>query len=203
MSKKGQITTSDYFPIEEFIRLLDCLHNDGLYKWEFYCRISFYTALRASDVLSLTWNDLLNHKELRKVEQKTTKGRRIKLDDETAEEITSFYQLLGAPHIKEPFFCNPRTGKAYGLEYINKKLKYFRIKYRLKIQAFSTHTFRKTFARNYFESEDCSTEAILTLQALLNHTNISTTSRYIGLKQDRIEQAYSSACRILKRPKTI
>lgn len=203
MTKKGQLTTSDYFPIYEFIRLLECLNNDKLYKWELYCRISFYTALRASDVLSLTWHDLLNRKELMKIERKTTKGRRIKLDIGTAEEITSFYQLLGNPDINQPFFCNPKTGKAYGLEYINKKLKRFRVKYRLEIQAFSTHTFRKTFARNYFETENCSTEAILTLKELLNHADISTTSRYIGLKQDRIDQAYYSAYHALNKPSTM
>lgn len=60
MGMKGQKTTSDYLPIEEFIRFLEGLHNDKLYSWEFYCRISFYTALRVSDVLTLKWNDLLN-----------------------------------------------------------------------------------------------------------------------------------------------
>ena len=31
---KGQLTTSDYLPIEEFNRLCDCLRKDKLYTWE-------------------------------------------------------------------------------------------------------------------------------------------------------------------------
>lgn len=193
MGMKGQKTTSDYLPIEEFIRFLEGLHDDKLYSWEFYCRISFYTALRVSDVLTLKWSDLLNHKELMKVEQKTTKGRRIKLETGLTQEIAFFYQLLGSPDINQPFFLNPRTGKAYGKDYINRKLKYFRVKYRLNVGAFSTHSLRKTFARYYFESQDCSTEAMLTLKGLLNHADLSTTSRYIGLKQDKEDEAYYSA----------
>ena len=190
---KGQLTTSDYLPIEEFIRLLECLHNDGLYTWELYFRISFCTALRVSDVLSLTWKDLLNREELMKIEKKTTKGRRIKLEKAFAEEIAYFYKLIGTPDVTLPFFCNPQTGKAYGREYINWKLKRFREKYSLKVIAFSTHSIRKTFARYYYESEDCSTDSVLTLQSLLNHRDVTTTSRYLGLKKDLADKAYSTA----------
>lgn len=191
--KKGQLTTSDYLTIEDFKRLLDGLHQDKLFAWEFYCRVSFYTAFRASDVRSLTWQDLLNRKELMRVEQKTAKGRRIVLEEGFANEVSHFYQLLGSPAVDEPFFCNHRTGKVYGLEYINLKFKQFRVRYQLKVGAFSTHSIRKTFARYYFDSENCTTEALMTLKDLLNHADVSTTARYIGLKQDMINRAYSSA----------
>ena len=68
---KGQLTTSDYLPIEEFNRLCECLRKDKLYTWELYCRVAFCTALRASDVLTLRWSDILDTEELVKIEQKT------------------------------------------------------------------------------------------------------------------------------------
>lgn len=109
--KKGQLTTSDYLTIEDFKRLLDGLHQDKLFAWEFYCRVSFYTAFRASDVRSLTWQDLLNRKELMRVEQKTAKGRRIVLEEGFANEVSHFYQLLGSPAVDEPFFLQPSDRK--------------------------------------------------------------------------------------------
>ena len=57
---KGQLTTSDYLPIKEFNLLIDGLRGDGEYICELYCRLSFCTVLRASDVLFLKWEVILN-----------------------------------------------------------------------------------------------------------------------------------------------
>lgn len=50
---KGEIVESEPLQIEDFKRLLECLSTDKKYWIELYCRVSFCTALRVSDVLSL------------------------------------------------------------------------------------------------------------------------------------------------------
>ena len=85
--EKGRLTTADYLPIKEFNRLVDGLHSDGLYMWELYCRLSFCTALRASDVLSLAWEDILEKEFLDKIEKKTSKARRITFNDPGRQKI--------------------------------------------------------------------------------------------------------------------
>lgn len=97
---KGQLTTSDYLPIDEFNRLCDCLRKDKLYTWELYCRVSFCTALRASDVLTLRWIDILDTDELVKIEQKTKKTRSIPLNASVREKLEELYNLLGRPDKK-------------------------------------------------------------------------------------------------------
>lgn len=73
---KGQLTTADYLPYKEFLRLLDALDRDGEYLGETYCWLSFCTAFRASDVRTLKWKDVLGKKELVRIEQKTQKSRK-------------------------------------------------------------------------------------------------------------------------------
>lgn len=187
---KGQLTTSDYLPIDEFNRLCDCLRKDKLYTWELYCRVAFCTALRASDVLTLCWTDILDTDELVKTEQKTKKTRSIPLNLSVREKLTELYDLLGRPDKKMPLIYNYQRKRVYSLEHINDLLKGFKRKYRLNIKHFSTHTFRKTFGRYVYEYCDKSAEALLYLNAILMHSSIATTKRYIGLEKDEINSIY-------------
>jgi integrase len=189
---KGQLTTADYLPIEDFNRFIDGLHNDKEYLWELYCRLGFCTALRASDILSLKWIDILGKDELGKMEKKTEKGRRIKLNNSVMKKIQELYVLLGKPLITHPVICNPRTEKAYTLTHINRLLKTFRFRYKLPIKAFSTHTFRKTFGRYVYENNGRSAESLILLNSIFKHSNTETTKVYIGLRQDEINNVFNS-----------
>lgn len=192
MAQKGKSTTSDYLPFEEFQKLLNGLHNDGLYQWEAYCKISFCTAFRVSDVRTTKWKDILGKDEFIKVEQKTQKSRIVKLNKEIAQNIAQMYKLVQPSDTSLSVICNPKTGEAYTPEYINRKLKYFRVRYRVKIRRFSTHTFRKTFARNVFESNGGTMKALSLIQKILNHKNPQTTLTYMGYVQDDINEIYNS-----------
>ncbi|MDR1716456.1 MAG: tyrosine-type recombinase/integrase [Prevotella sp.] len=189
---KGQLTTADYLPIEDFNRLTESLHNDRLFLWELYCRLSFCTALRASDVRSLKWKDFLNKERLERNEIKTGKTRKIIFHHSVREKLSELYELLGKPDPNNFAILNPRTGKAYSLEYINRKLKTFRVKYRLPIKAFSSHTFRKTFGRYVYESNNKSAESLILLSSIFRHSSIETTKIYIGLRQEEINGVYNS-----------
>ena len=166
--EKGRLTTADYLPIKEFNRLVDGLHSDGLYMWELYCRLSFC------------------------IEKKTSKARRITFNDSVRQKIKELYTLQGEPNKKGSPFLNPKTQTAYSLEHINRLLKRFKVRYRLPIKAFSTHTFRKTFGRYVYESNGRSAESLILLNSIFRHSSIDITKVYIGLRQAEIDQIYKS-----------
>jgi integrase len=189
---KGQLTTADYLTIDEFNRLVDGLHKDKEYLWELYCRLSFCTALRASDVLSLKWADILGKDEFAKTEKKTGKNRKIKFHPSVKEKIEELYGLMGKPGYSHPVISNPKTKKTYSIEHINRKLKTFRVRYRLSIKSFSTHTFRKTFGRYVYENSGRTAESLILLNSIFKHSNIEITKVYIGLRQDEINGVFDS-----------
>lgn len=192
MAAKNKFTKSDYLPYEELKRLLDKLHKDKKYIWELYVRVSFCTALRASDVLSLTWSDIINRSSLVKREQKTGKVRKIQFSQNTQDRFDELYMLMKRPNPAELIFFNRRTGKPFTIQYINRIIKNWKEKYRIKIGNFSTHTFRKTFGRYVYDKNQNKSEALVLLNSILRHTSIDVTKVYIGLRDEEIQSVYSS-----------
>lgn len=192
MARKGISTTADYLPFEELKKLFEGLHRDKLYKWEAYCKVSYCTAFRISDVRTTTWKDILHQSELIKMEQKTKKSRLITFSQEIADNIAQLYELAGSPDLSLSVICNPHTHQPYSREYINRRLKYFRVRYQVNIRHFSTHSFRKTFARNTFEANGGTMKALSLIQKILNHKNPQTTLIYMGYVQDDINEIYNS-----------
>lgn len=187
---KGQLTTSDYLPIEEFNRLCDCLRKDKQYVWELYCRVAFCTALRISDLLTLRWTDILYKDELIITEHKTGKTRNIPLNKSVGIKLTELYEIMGKPEKNMPLIYNYRWKRTYSKEHINDMLKNFKRKYKLTIKHFSTHSFRKTFGRYVYEHCNKSAESLLFLSEILEHSDIKVTKRYIGLNKDEINSIY-------------
>lgn len=192
MARKGLSTTADYLPFNELKKLFEGLHRDKLYKWEAYCKVSYCTAFRISDVRTTTWKDILHQSELIKMEQKTKKKRLITFSQEITGNIAQLYELAGSPDLSLSVICNPHTHQPYSREYINRRLKYFRVRYQINIRHFSTHSFRKTFARNTFEANGGTMKALSLIQKILNHKNPQTTLIYMGYVQDDINEIYNS-----------
>ena len=192
MAQKNQLTKSDYLPYEELKKLLDKLHKDKKYIWELYVRISFCTALRASDVLSLTWSDIINRTSLTKREQKTGKTRKISFNLNTQDRFDELYMLMKRPNPAELIFFNRHTGKPFTLQYINRIMKVWKEKYDIKVGNFSTHTFRKTFGRYVYDNSQNKPEALVLLNSILRHSTIDVTKVYIGLRDDEIQSVFSS-----------
>lgn len=192
MAKKNQLTTSDYLKYSEYERLLECLHNDGLYQWEMYARASFCTACRASDVMRFKWGDLLDKASITVTEQKTGKTRIIPLNTSVQKKFKELYELMGRPDRKDFILHNDREDHSITIQHINRMLKTMKRKYRLDIQHFSTHTFRKTFGRFVYESYNRSAESLILLNKIFKHTSIAITKAYIGITQDEISSVFNS-----------
>lgn len=192
MAKKNQLTTSDHLGYPEYERLLKRLHNDEEYRWEMYARLAFCTACRASDVLNFTWKDILNTSSVVVTERKTGKTRRIPINPSVQCKFRELYELMGYPDMKDYIFPSSRGDKPMTIQYVNQKLKYFKCRYRINIENFSTHTFRKTFGRYVYDSNNHSAESLLLLNRILNHHSIQTTKAYIGITQDEINGIFNS-----------
>jgi integrase len=191
MAKKNHLTTSDHLPYNEFDKLLTGLHKDGEYFWELYARLSFCTACRISDVLNLKWNDVLR-KSCVVTEQKTGKTRKITFNPSVQKKIQELYKLLGSPNRDGYVFANSKTGKPISTQYVNRTLKKWKYRYKLPIDHFSSHTFRKTFGRYVYDQSNHSAESLLLLNRILNHSNIQVTKTYIGITQEEIDSVFDS-----------
>lgn len=192
MAKKNQLTKSDYLPMSEFKKLLKELHKDKKYIWELYARLSFCTALRCSDVLSLTWHDIWNRCSLTVTEKKTGKTRKIPFNLQTQERIDEAYLLMKRPNPNELIFYNKKTRKPFTIQHINQMAKRWKEKYDLNIDHFSTHTFRKTFGRYVYDTSKDKSEALILVNSILNHSTIDVTKVYIGLRQDEVNSVFNS-----------
>jgi len=192
MAKKNQLTKSDYLPVKELKRLLDRLHKDKQYMWELYARVSFCTALRISDVLSLTWADILHKGSLTKTEKKTGKTRRIPFSYRTQERFEELYLLMKRPNPAELIFKNKHTGLPFTSQYINRLAKEWKEKYELQISNFSSHTFRKSFGRYVYDNNENKSEALVLLNSIFSHSSINVTKVYIGLRDDEIKSVFAS-----------
>lgn len=192
MSVKGQLTTADYMTYEQFNYLCDCLRKDKQYMWELYCRVSFCTANRISDVLKLRRKDILGKNKVVRLEQKTQKGRQVKFNKTVQDKFIELYELLGKPDTEQYLIFNPKRKKAYHQNTVNLKQTEFKYKYKVKIENFTSHTFRKTFGRWVYESNNRSGEALILLNSIFRHSNLETTKIFIGLQQDDINKVFES-----------
>lgn len=193
MARKNQLTTSDPLSFSEYTRLLDCLHNDGRYIWEMYARLSFCTACRVSDVLKLRWNDILNKSAIVVTEQKTGKTRRIPFNPSVQQKFKELYELLDRPDKKDYVFVSRgERDTHFTCQYVNRMLKQFKKDYKLSVNHFSTHTFRKTFGRYVYDTHDHSAESLILLNKIFKHHSIEITKTYIGITQEEISSIYES-----------
>ena len=192
MAKKNQLTTSDYLQMSEYKKLLKKLHDDKKYIWELYACLAFCTALRASDVLSLTWADILHKSSITKTEKKTKKTRKIPLNDNVQTRIEELYIILKKPNPNGLIFQSPVTGLPYTIQYLNRIMKTWKDKYKIDIGNFSTHTFRKTFGRYVYDNSENKSESLLLLNRILNHSSIEITKVYICIREDEINSVFDS-----------
>lgn len=58
----------------------------------------------------------------------------------------------------------------------------------------SPHTFRKTFGRYVYDSNNRSAESLILLNKILNHSSIQITKTYLGITKDEVNGIYASIC---------
>lgn len=190
MSLKNSYTTSDYLQWDSATTLVRKLYRDKNYRISLLIGCGIFFGLRISDLLRLTWNMLLNSEaKFVLIEKKTGKRREVKINKEFQKHIKDCHEALHIENKDEPCFLSTK-GKPYSVQWINLVLKELKDHYNLKIKHFSTHSLRKTFGRKVFESSDNAELALVKLMELFNHSSVSITKRYLGLRQEEILQTY-------------
>lgn len=194
MSAKHSYTTADYLPWDTAMTLVRKLYRDGNYRMSLLLGCGFFFGLRISDLRQLTWEQILGKDELVLWEQKTGKRRVVRINKGFQGHIHDCYTAMKIRYPEEPCFLN-RYGSILSLQMINREFKQVRVKYQLKIENFSTHTMRKTWARQIWEIENANGRgdmALLKLSELMNHSAPNITRRYIGLRQQELGEVYDT-----------
>ena len=190
MSQKYSTTTADYLVWSDAMNLIRKLVKDGNYKISLLIAIGCFTGLRISDILSLRWKQILNVSEFTITEKKTGKRRTIRLNPELQRHISDCYEHIQPIGVESPILVSQK-GTTFSVQRINIILKELKRKYRLKINHFSCHSLRKTFGRQVYNmNSDNSELALIKLMELFNHSAVSITKRYLGLRQEEILETY-------------
>jgi len=190
MSLKNSYTTSDYLQWDSATSLVRKLYRDKNYRISLLIGCGIFFGLRISDLLQLTWEMLLD-KDAKFVitEKKTGKRREVRINKEFQKHIKDCYTALNIQNLNEQCFLSGKN-KVYSIQWVNIVFKELKSKYNLKIDHFSTHSLRKTFGRKVFESSENAELALVKLMELFNHSSVSITKRYLGLRQEEILQTY-------------
>lgn len=191
MSAKGTYTTAEPLDWDEAISLMNRLFKDGNYRIALLVGCGIFFGLRISDLLRLTWHDLLDEDTFIIHEKKTGKRRIIKVNDTFKRTIiVPCYEKLRIRKMDELVFLS-KIGKPYTADRLNVMFKGIKVKYRLSVKRFSTHSLRKTFAKRvYTMAGNRSEDALVRLSELLSHSSTAITRKYIGLTQQVMADTY-------------
>lgn len=193
MSLKGSNTTTGYLEWNSFIGLITRLENKGEFKFCLLISTGVFTGLRISDLLTLKYTDLINKDILTIREKKTKKVRTIKINPDLSILVKRIYKKLNLTNPNQFIFLNRFGNKPIDKSYVNTKLKELFSKNRIKIDGnISSHLFRKTLGRRVMELNNFSNESLVLLMELFGHSSMSITKRYLGIRQQEINDIYLS-----------
>lgn len=190
MSLKFSNTTSDYLEWDTMLNLVRKLYNDENYKISLLIACGCFFGLRISDLLSLTWEQLLTADIFELLEKKTGKKRIIKINSQLQKHIQTCFEKINPSNISSHCFISQKDC-VFSIQRVNVILKEIKSRYSLKINNFSSHSFRKSFGRAvYNNAGDNSEMALVKLSELFNHSDIKTTRKYLGLRQEELLKTY-------------
>ena len=190
MSLKYSNTTADFLQWDEAMNLIRKLAKDGNYKMSLLIALGCFTGLRISDILALRWNQILDTDEFTIIEHKTKKKRTIRVNLQLKKHIRDCYEHINPVGINAPVLISQK-GTVFSIQRINEVLKEIKKKYRLQIGNFSCHSLRKTFGRQVYNMNNDNSElALVKLMELFNHSSVSITKRYLGLRQEELLNTY-------------
>lgn len=139
-----------------------------------------YTGLRISDILKLKVKDVKDKKYIDIREKKTGKRNLIEINPELKKVYKDYCLEMNE---EDYLFRKSNINKAISRTMAWKIMK--DIGNRFGIENLGTHTLRKTFGFHYYKK----TGDIATLMQMYNHSKESITLKYIGITQDKMNQA--------------
>ena len=149
-----------------------------------------HLALRISDLIKLQVSHIftegMKYREYVRIEeQKTKKFKLLKITDTIKKQLKDYIvqnQLCSDDYL---FFSmknrSRHVDRVNVYRFLNKTAKL------VGIDNIGTHTLRKTFGYHFYQE----TKDLGTLMKVLNHSSESVTLRYIGINQEKVDNAYS------------
>lgn len=182
--------TSDYLEWDTAMSLIRKLFKDKNYRMSLLLGCGCFFGLRISDILTLTWSMLLDDDKFTINEKKTNKRRTVKINSDFQQHIKQCHDALRIKNDNEKCFLSQKK-VVYSTQRINILFKEIKKKYNLKIEHFSTHSMRKTFGRKVYESSgENANMALMKLSELFNHSNVSVTKIYLGIREKELLETY-------------
>lgn len=173
----------------------------------------FNTNLRGGDVLKLRLRDVINPYTGKIVdrfiirEQKTKKVKEVELNEEVQDSLLLYLETERQDflyNLDQPLFCsrqkNSRTLKEseelkpITIQRYNQLLKEVKDKLQIEIDKLSTHSCRKSWARNVYNMspDDKKQYALSVISSALNHNNVETTMIYLDIRRDELREISKS-----------
>lgn len=159
--------------------------------------IGINVGLRASDLLRLKWDDVLESgvikDEVTVREKKTGKLRTFALNDAAKACIAEMAKTTRAYEPDQYLFISRKgINSPLTVRSLNKIITDVTNDLGIKGN-YGTHSLRKTFAFHVYESNIAKNPGILTvLMKMLNHSSEQVTLRYIGIMSSQITNVYMS-----------
>ncbi len=190
-------------PIRDIQKLLDFknyyLNDKPNFRNYTIITLGLNTALRISDILNLTYDDVYQDKKVRKhitvTEQKTGKENRILLNREAKTALEQYRKVLVQTQMYKdgnPYLF-PCPQKAYAP--ISRSRAYRMITSAARAIGIeghiSCHSLRKTFGYHAWK-QGCDPVVIM---VIFNHSSLSITKRYLCIEQDDKDEVYRNAYR--------
>ncbi|MHB9925680.1 site-specific integrase [Clostridium botulinum] len=154
--------------------------------------VGINVALRITDLLSLKWGDVLKEnkktfKDIEIYEGKTNKPRKIKLNKSATKALKDLMDSL--PYINMNHFIfksregeNKAITRQQALNILKESAKSVGVE-----ENIGTHSLRKTWGYHAWKAGF--NPAII--METLNHSNLAMTKRYLGIRQDDVNELYT------------
>lgn len=135
--------------------------------------------LRISDLLEFTFGDLRQN-QIDIKEKKTGKPRRLTVNENIQQAILYFENEN--PNFKA---FRSQKGTTYSTQHVNRMMKQY-----FSGKDISSHSLRKTFGRRVWDNHGQSESALMYLSELFNHTSMSLTRKYLGIRAQELHNIY-------------
>lgn len=133
--------------------------------------------VRVENLLEFTFKDLRND-NVTIIEGKTGKKRSLIINENVSKALALFDGDYDGYAFKS------QKGGVYSPQHVNRLLKkYFKGKV-------SSHSLRKSFGRRVWENDHQSERSLIYLSELFNHSSITTTRIYLGIRQEELDNIY-------------
>ena len=148
-------------------------------------KIGVNLSLRIGDLLKIKFSDLnITDRTLVLQEEKTGKSKTIRLNNPAIEVINARRSKYPNDVYLFQVHSNRATGKPISRVAVSVKFK--ECGDVLRIKGINTHSMRKSRGKAMFDDG----VAVETIAKVLNHSNTSTTLRYLGITKEQVLQTY-------------